>query len=1489
MKTLRLTKALVLFIILFFGTASVVSAENFVHPGLSHKKSDLDRMKYMVEAKIDPWYTSYKNMCELNTAQYTYTVLGDVSITDYGIDRGWKDPWFNDDARAAYYGALRWYIEGDERYAEKAIEAIMAWTGLTNTPDMSLQTAPIWLMIEAAELIKHTYDGWAPEDQKKFEDMLVYPGYSTTKAATGNKTWYWNAHKFDQARAGNQELCGVRTVTAIGVFLDNDTIYDRGMRYVSNLPAREYDLPYEVGPRIQGPENVDGSTEFSISYDIPYPENTGDSANWGYCGVLPYNIYPNGQNVESSRDQGHTSFSLGLLSTLGEIGWNQGYDFFGLLDSRVLKGLEYSLRYSVSSQKSFPDQPTPWQPTTFIDREGYEEPLPSDSAYDFIQLVNRTKRNKSQNISSDAITSFITTYTWELPIAHYVGRGLKTEDDLKWTIRARDYAREVNGTYEVASTGQDYTGYGALSYYRVDGCMGDPISGFDGVLPVYDMNILPCTIEAENYDYNPINAEGRIYHDVDASNTSGEYRDDQGVDIASCSEGGYQLTSLEDGEWLTYTVAVPAAGYYDIKLRYAAANGDGKIQFDFSGEDKTGEVTIPFGEGYSTGISSYADFSVASKVLLQAGVQAMKVNISGASNSFVLNNITLEANTSAFHIEAENYSEMNGVLIDSTLDIEGLLQVESLDNGDWLAYDINLPYTQNYNFEFRLASAISGEYTVMLDDVLIENVAYTATGGSDVWESQMSEISYPLLAGKHTLKIIANTSGSQLNWIDLTSDESTCDETEVIPYFSIYNSGGVELTTLQADSIAVIPGYRLHLSLDPEFGGTWNWTGPNGFSSTDRDVEFDDIQTSDAGEYIVEYINDCGTSTFKYINIEVSDFVLIEAEAYSNMSGVDFETTTDQGAGENAFDITADDWLEYEVNIPYTGNYIFDYRVAGIAAGNFTISSDNIDLETVSFEATGDEQSWTTVSSSTAIYLTEGVQTLRIKANSAEWKLNWLQLNLQDVVMPCSLPFVFDELSMTSQVTEWSSGVLDISCEDSVNLFMDIQSNEGVGEGEMITVSYKVDGGSEVILATHTGALDLVKWYALALNGQTLELIVRGTINAEVSYTLHNIRVSATPDYDKLEAESFDLMAGIETQGTSDSGGGEQVAFVHNTDWIMFQNVDLTGAKSLYARYTCPTDASAIEARLGAEDGELIATLALTNTGGWNGWTTVGANIQDTVGLHDVYFIFTGGDGYLFNLNWMQFSSEIILSTESLLTSSVYTVDQDDKMILNVPLGALVSTFESNLSLSEGATVTTYRADGVTEATEIEDESVVVVIAEDGLHKTTYTVEYLSSEAIATSDTYTVDQVNLTIVGVDDGTATALVKYYLDFSEGATAEGYEADGVTEASKIYEGYKIVVTSEDETNSTVYTIGVAAGIDETNIDGLLLYPNPVNDILTIENQSGGNIEIYNQLGKNMTSRALDAQQVMIPMDNYEPGMYIVKISSDNKVAFFRVMKL
>ena len=44
---------------------------------------------------------------------------------------------------------------------------------------------------------------------------------------------------------------------------------------------------------------------------------------------------------------------------------------------------------------------------------------------------------------------------------------------------------------------------------------------------------------------------------------------------------------------------------------------------------------------------------------------------------------------------------------------------------------------------------------------------------------------------------------------------------------------------------------------------------------------------------------------------------------------------------------------------------------------------------------------------------------------------------------------------------------------------------------------------------------------------------------------------------------------------------------------------------------------------------------------GWQSWQTKSCDVSDAIGLHDLYLVFTGSSGYLFNINWWQFSDEL--------------------------------------------------------------------------------------------------------------------------------------------------------------------------------------------------------------------------------------------------------
>jgi len=349
-------------------------SRNFVHPGLSHKLSDLERMRDMVAAGIEPYATTFQQLSSHPRAQHTILPGNAPSFTELSNS---NNNFLRNDAITAYYNALMWMITGDSRHAEASIRVFTAWSALRrNTTSIPLETGRHWRLFEAAEIIQSTYPGWNPSDIQAFKDMLVFPGYSNTTTPTQainnqDVTFYWRCYQGDPSRHGNQGLFCMRTVMAMGIFLDNEIMYDRGLRYLQGAPSRADDLNYPSGP----PNTTrlpDRDTQFAL--ESRQDNITNSIQDYGYNEVMHNLIWPNGQGQESSRDQSHALTGPGIISTMSEIAWNQGDDLYGHLDNRVLLGLEHYYRYNLSFENSFsPDQLTPWEPTVengeFIQRQ----------------------------------------------------------------------------------------------------------------------------------------------------------------------------------------------------------------------------------------------------------------------------------------------------------------------------------------------------------------------------------------------------------------------------------------------------------------------------------------------------------------------------------------------------------------------------------------------------------------------------------------------------------------------------------------------------------------------------------------------------------------------------------------------------------------------------------------------------------------------------------------------------------------------------------------------------------------------------------------------------------------------------------------------------------------------------------------------------------------------------------------------------------------
>jgi endoglucanase len=144
-------------------------------------------------------------------------------------------------------------------------------------------------------------------------------------------------------------------------------------------------------------------------------------------------------------------------------------------------------------------------------------------------------------------------------------------------------------------------------------------------------------IYAVDYD---LGRNGVAYYDLDTANysTSGlpgignrgrVYRND-GVDIYKDSSkyNTYHVGSIEDGEWLQYTINVLKSGNYNFNISVASVDGEGKFSISSNGKLLAKEVIVP-----ATGNMHTWQIVTVKNIHLSTGKNAIKIfSVKGGFN-----------------------------------------------------------------------------------------------------------------------------------------------------------------------------------------------------------------------------------------------------------------------------------------------------------------------------------------------------------------------------------------------------------------------------------------------------------------------------------------------------------------------------------------------------------------------------------------------------------------------------------------------------------------------------------------------------------------------------------------------------------------------------------------------------------------------------------------------------------------------------------------
>lgn len=141
-------------------------------------------------------------------------------------------------------------------------------------------------------------------------------------------------------------------------------------------------------------------------------------------------------------------------------------------------------------------------------------------------------------------------------------------------------------------------------------------------------------------------------------------------------------------------------------------------------------------------------------------------------------------------------------------------------------------------------------------------------------------------------------------------------------------------------------------------------------------------------------------------------------------------------------------------------------------------------------------------------------------------------------------------------------------------------------------------------------------------------------VNDGFNDTASSIVISTTGGFNTLiQAENYFANNGVQTEATTDTGGGQNVGWIDTNDWMAYSNITIptSGTYTIEYRVASPSGG-----RLSADlngGGILLGELAIPSTGGWQNWTTISQTVNINAGTYN-FGVFAKVGGW--NLNWIR-------------------------------------------------------------------------------------------------------------------------------------------------------------------------------------------------------------------------------------------------------------
>tara|TARA_B110000438_G_scaffold298035_1_gene345456 strand:- start:908 stop:4156 length:3249 start_codon:yes stop_codon:yes gene_type:complete len=682
--------------------------------------------------------------------------------------------------------------------------------------------------------------------------------------------------------------------------------------------------------------------------------------------------------------------------------------------------------------------------------------------------------------------------------------------------------------------------------------------------------------------------------------------------------------------------------------------------------------------------------------------------------------------------------------------------------------------------------------------------------------------------------------------------------------------------------------------------------------STDQTLPFTSHQipgTINMSDY------DMGRNGIAYFDVDDANYQLSTGSfqawnsgwVYRN-DGVDIETNNDNlySNGYHVGFTKQGEWMNYTLTVLESAVYRMDSRIAALeAGGKFHLELDNEPITSIlSTEASGEWDEFIT-QSFTDIVMEQGIHTMRLEFDGTT------SFNISNLMFEKTGTLSSIDFTVLSAETDADGSRIQILVNQNIDkstLASALQnfSLEVNGESREIIFITSQDDKQRAFYLTLSEPLIHSDQIQLDYSGNSI-LTSQGTVLEQFSQL---VIVNKVPQLfqipGKIESESYYYMFGIETESTTDTGGGFNIGYTNPGDYMDYLvEVAAPYEYDIKARVAAESNSGRVAFYIVSSEGveTHLLEMLFPVTQGWQNWKNTIGKIQLPAGNYILRIKVINGD---FNLNWIEITypdsdedgvNDVLDQCPN--TSIISFVDEQGCSLVPIPINNFTLRVENEACASSN------NGRLFISATQTDNFTAILLFNGNEIAKSfTSSTDFSELQAgnyslcIQLTDAPTVQQCFTVVVKQPNPLSVSSIVNPDTYQLSLNLKGANTYYIKLNKKEYsttESYIQLPLSSEKNSLTIKTDLVCQGIYEEEmilVDFPKVSPNPIyGDFMNIQmgvlRPERSKIELYDILGNMIYSILLNGS-AKIDVSDVPKGFYIMKLTKGKKTFMYKIVK-